>query len=263
MTHPSFKTRLKKGRPALGCLSNMGSPVAAEIIAASGYDAVMTDMEHGSGDFANAVQQFQAITAGGAVPLIRIPANDPVDLKRALDAGPAGVMVPAVSSAAEAAAAVNACRYPPQGIRGVAHSVARASGYGTDVEGYLQWLEAEFLLICQIETMEGVGDVDAIAAVEGVDMLLVGPMDLSASAGHFNDPDCAEMDAPMARVAESAGNEGVLLGTMATAGRTAPDLFEAGYDFVLDTVDIAILREAARAKVVASRKYTRDKKRGG
>jgi len=235
----------------------MGSPVATEILAASGYDAVMTDMEHGPGDFANAVQQFQAITAAGAAPLIRVPANDPVDLKRALDAGPAGVMIPAVSSAAEAAAAVDACRYPPQGIRGVAHSVARASGYGTDVEGYLQWLETEFLLICQIETMEGLGDVDAIAAVAGVDMLLVGPMDLSASAGHFNDPDCTEMDSLMDRVAEAAGSGGVLLGTMATAGRAAPDLFKAGYDFVLDTVDIALLREAARAKVAASRKFTK------
>lgn len=257
MPHPPFKTRLKKGHPALGCLSNMGSPVAAEILAASGYDAVMTDMEHGPGDFANAVQQFQAITAGGSVPLIRIPTNDPVDLKRALDSGPAGVMVPAVSSAAEAAAAVDACRYPPQGIRGVAHSVARASGYGTDVEGYLRWLETEFLLICQIETMEGLGNVDAIAAVAGVDMLLVGPMDLSASAGHFNDPDCAEMDSLMARVAEAAGSGDILLGTMATAGRAAPDLFKAGYDFVLDTVDIALLREAALAKVAASRDYTK------
>lgn len=257
MAHPPFKKRLKGGRPALGCLSNMASPVAAEILAACGYDAVMTDMEHGPGDFFNAVQQFQAIAGGGAVPLIRVAANDPVDLKRALDAGPAGVMVPAVSSADEARAAVEACRYPPQGIRGVAPSVARASGYGTDIEDYLQWLETEFLLICQIETMEGVGNVDAIATVEGVDMLLVGPMDLSASAGHFNDPDCAEMDALMARVAEAVGKAGILLGTMATAGRAAPDLFKAGYDFVLDTVDIALLREAARAKVAASRNYTK------
>ncbi len=257
MAIPSFKKRLKDGRPALGCLSNMGSPVAAEILATSGYDAVMTDMEHGPGDFQNAVQQFQAITAGGAAPLIRVPANDPVDLKRALDAGPAGVMVPAVSSADEARAAVKACRYPPEGIRGVAHSVIRASGYGVDIGGYLEWFKTEFLLICQIETMDGVDAVDAIAAVEGVDMLLVGPMDLSASAGHFNNPDCATIDALMARVGEAAKNAGALLGTMATAGRTAPALFEAGYHFVLDTVDIALLREMAQAKVAASRSYTK------
>ena len=110
MAQVSFKDRLKKGPSALGCLANMGSAIAAEILAASGYDSVMVDLEHGPGDILNAIHQMQAITAGGAVPLLRVPDNDPVWLKRALDSGPAGIMVPAIGTVDAARAAVQGSR---------------------------------------------------------------------------------------------------------------------------------------------------------
>ncbi len=261
MSKAGFKERLKGGRPALGCLANMASPIAAEILAHAGYDGVMVDLEHGFGGIANAIHQMQAIEAAGAAPLMRVPDNDPVHLKRALDAGPHGVMVPMVSSADEARAAVAACRYPPEGVRGVGHPVARASGYGVHVEDYLGRFADDFLLICQIETLAGVENVDSIAAQDGVDMLFVGPLDLAASAGHFNDPDHRQVDALLMRVLAAAKDAGKLSGVLATAGRPAPSLFERGFDLVLDSVDIALLREAAQAKVEAVLPYTREKEK--
>ena len=257
MAQVSFKDRLKKGPSALGCLANMGSAIAAEILAASGYDSVMVDLEHGPGDILNAIHQMQAITAGGAVPLLRVPDNDPVWLKRALDSGPAGIMVPAIGTVDAARAAVTACRYPPEGIRGVAHSIARASGYGTNLTDYLERGLTDFLLIAQIETMEGLDNVEAIAAVDGIDMLFVGPMDLSASAGYFNQPDHPDMENLLTRIEQAAKAQGKYLGALATPGRPAEALFKRCYHFVLDSVDIAILRDAALEKVAACRKYTK------
>ncbi|MEE9139783.1 MAG: aldolase/citrate lyase family protein, partial [Alphaproteobacteria bacterium] len=176
----SFKERLKGGRPALGCLVNMASPIATEIIACAGYDCVMIDLEHGPGDVLTAVQQMQAVSGTACAPLIRVAERAAVHLKRALDAGPAGVMVPMVSTGEEAHEVVAACRYPPAGVRGVAHTIARASGYGTQVQRYVERAEAELLVICQIETLEGVDNADQIAATEGIDMIFIGPMDLSA-----------------------------------------------------------------------------------
>lgn len=254
-----FKERLKGGRPALGCLVNMASPIATEIVARAGYDCVMIDLEHGPGDFLNATAQMQAVSGLACAPLIRVPENAPVELKRALDAGPAGVMVPMVASADEARAAVSACRYPPRGVRGVAHTIARASGYGTDLKRYMARSEDELLIICQIESPEAVDNAAAIAATDGVDMVFVGPMDLSASAGHFNEPDHEAVDALMARVEAAAREAGTLLGALATPGRPAAALFERGFDLVLDAVDVALLRDAARANVEAALPYTKEK----
>lgn len=252
-----FKDRLKGGRPALGCLLDMASPIAAEIVAAAGYDCVMIDLEHGPGGLLDATAQMQAVSGYACAPLVRVPENAAVHLKRALDAGPAGVMVPMVDSGEAARTAVSACRYPPRGVRGVAHTIARASGYGTGLDRYLARGEEELLVICQIETREGVDNAAVIAGSEGVDMVFVGPMDLSASAGHFNDPDHREVDALMRRVEAAATAAGTLLGALATPGRPAAALFERGYHLVLDAVDVVLLRDAARANVEAARPFTR------
>ncbi len=253
----SLKQRLKAGRPALGCLANMASPIATEILARTGYDCVMIDLEHGPGDMLTAVQQIQAVSGTTCAPLIRVPDKAPVYLKRALDAGPGGVMVPMVNTADEARHVVAACRYPPKGIRGVAHPIARASGYGTDLERYLARLADELLVICQIETLEGVDNAPKIAATDGIDMIFIGPMDLSASAGRFNQPDHGDVDALIALIEAAVRQAGKLLGILATPGRPAPKLFERGFDLVLDAVDIQLLRDAARTQVEASLHYTK------
>lgn len=260
-----IKARLQSGPPVLCCLANMGSPVAAEIVGLCGYDAVMIDMEHGIGDYASAVAQLQALAGTPAAALVRVAENTPVNLKRILDAGPQAVMVPMISTRAEAEVAVAACRYPPRGIRGVAHSIARASGYGTDLRHYIARAETELLVICQIENRAGVKNASAIAKTDGVDMIFLGPMDLSASAGHFNDPDHPEVERLVSRVETAVRDAGKMLGGLATAGRPATELFERGYDLVIDAVDIALLRDAAARNVEAARKYTAgsQKKRRG
>ena len=251
-----FKARLLAQRPALCCLSNMASPVAAEILGHSGYDAVMIDMEHGPGDMLNTVAQMQALAGTGAAALVRVPENSAVYLKRVLDAGPDGVMVPAVSTGPEAEKAVAACRYPPKGIRGVAHPIARAANYGVNVERYIGETEKNLLVICQIETLAGVDNAAAIAAADSVDMIFIGPMDLSASAGRFNEPDHPDVAALIERVEREVTAAGKMLGGLATAARPAANLFDRGYRLVIDAIDIALLRDAALRNVAAAKSFT-------
>lgn len=255
-----IKARLRSGRPILCALANMGSAIATEIVGLCGYDAVMIDLEHGFGDYADAVAQLQALAGTPAASLVRVAENTAVNLKRILDAGPQGVMVPMISTPTEAEMAVAACRYAPRGIRGVAHAIARASGYGTDVRRYVAQAESELLLICQIENRTGVRNAAAIAATDGVDMIFLGPMDLSASAGHFNEPDHPEVERLIRDVETAVRSTGKMLGGLATRGRPAGELFDRGYDLVIDAVDIALLRDAAVRNVQAARKYTSERR---
>lgn len=254
MRRVDLKGCLQAGQRLFGGFLNAASPVTAEVMALAGYDCLLIDREHGPGDLLAAQGQITAIRSTGCGVLMRVPANDPVELKRALDLGLDGVMVPAVNSAGDARAAVAACRYPPAGIRGVAPGIVRASGYGTDLAGYMAACEREFLLMCQIETKAGLDAVEAIAAVDGVDMLFVGPYDLSANLGHLGQPDHPAMDAAMARIEAAARQAGKLLGIIPTPGRDIAALFARGYHLVLGSADISLLRDAARAEMETARR---------
>ena len=242
-----LKRELLAGRPAFGCWLELFSPLAAEIVAQAGYDCVMIDLEHGPGSLMDAIALFHAVQGAGAAPLLRVPANDPVALKRALDIGPAGVMIPAVNARAEAEAAVAACRYAPRGVRGMAAPVVRASRYGADWQTYVQNAHETLLVICQIESRAAVEAVEEIAAVQGVDMLFVGPFDLSANVGHLGEPDHPEVRELIAAVERAAKAAGKLLGAIPTPGRGVEDLLAAGYDLLLPDMDSLMLRDAARA----------------
>ena len=130
------KKKLLKGEPAIGAWLSMASPIAAEIVANAGYDAVIMDHEHGPGDLLNAISLMQAVAEAGPTPMMRVPWNDPVYIKRALDIGVMGVIVPYVQNAEEARAAVSACHYPAEGIRGVAPHAARCSRWGVRLAEY-------------------------------------------------------------------------------------------------------------------------------
>ncbi len=242
-----LKAELLAGRPAFGCWLELFSPLAAEIVAQAGYDCVMIDLEHGPGSLMDALALLHAVQGAGAAPLLRVPANDPVELKRALDIGLAGVMIPSVDSRAEAEAAVGACRYPPRGIRGMAAPIVRAAGYGADWKAYVQRADEALLVICQIESRAAVEAVDEIAAVEGVDMLFVGPFDLSASVGHLGQPDHPEVRELIAAIERAAVNAGKLLGGIPTPERGVEELLAAGYHLLLPDADSLLLRDAARA----------------
>ena len=252
-TSGDLKQRLIEGRPAIGCWLAMDSPIAAEIVGQAGYDCVMIDHEHGPGTIASAVALMQALGASGCAPYMRVPANDPVLIKRALDAGVAGVMIPAVNSKAEAAAAVAACRYPPRGVRGMAASIVRASNYGADWQDYVQRADDALLVICQIESGAAVDDVEAIAAVAGVDLLFIGPFDLSANLGYLGQPDHPDVRKRIAAVERAAKAAGKLLGAIPTPERSIEDLLAAGYNLILADADSLFLRDGARASVARFR----------
>ena len=245
----SCKKKLLSGQAAIGAWLAMQSPMAAEIVANAGYDAVVIDHEHGPGDLVVAITLMQAVAEAGPTPMMRVPWNDPVYIKRALDIGVMGIMVPYVQNAEEARAAVSACRYPPRGIRGVAPHAGRCSRWGARLDEYRKAWPKQLLLMCQIETEEAVKNIDEIAAVDGVDMLFLGPSDISASAGHMLDMVHPEVNALMERAERNLRRTNKLLGTVIRPGQTLNWTYERGYDFIVAGNDARLLGAAAQAQV--------------
>lgn len=165
-----------------GTFLNLGSATAVEIAAATGFDWLLLDLEHGSGSFADLRSQLIAARTGNAPAIVRIRSVDADIVKFVMDSGAAGIMFPYVSSAEQAAYAVDCMKYPPQGKRGVA-GIIRATEYGCNWKEYYQTSNAHSLVVVQIETPEAVAAADEIAAVSGVDVLFVGPLDLSVNFG--------------------------------------------------------------------------------
>jgi 2-keto-3-deoxy-L-rhamnonate aldolase RhmA len=183
-----IRTRVLDGEPMLGIGCVLGSSLTAEMAGRAGFDWLWLDMEHGSFDYMALLYQIQACSGTAASPIVRVRWNEPPLFKRVLDLGAAGVVVPWVNTREEAELAARAVRYPPRGIRGVAKS-NRATGFGMDFEEYFKAANDSLLTVVQIETEQAVANAESIAAVDGVDVLFVGPMDLSVSMGIPNQPD--------------------------------------------------------------------------
>lgn len=181
MTRNAFKRGLQDGRPQLGLWVSLCSNFAADAVADVGYDWLLLDMEHSPNEIPVVLSQMQAVQGHGAVPLVRPPWNDPVIVKRLLDAGAPGLLFPMVQTRAEAEAAVAACRYPPKGIRGVSVTM-RGNRFGRDPE-YHARSEDDICVLVQVETVEAMERVEEIASVEGVDGVFFGPADIAASMG--------------------------------------------------------------------------------
>lgn len=244
-----LKKKLLKGEPAIACWLSMGSPIAAEVVANAGYDAMVIDHEHGPGDLLNAISLIQASAEVGLTCMMRVPWNDMVYIKRALDIGVEGIIVPYVQNAAEAQAAVDACHYPSAGLRGVAPHAARCSRWGVKLDDYLKSWPESLLLACQIETAEAMQNIDEIAAVDGVDMLFLGPSDISASIGHLGHTDHPEAVALMAEAERRMRKTGKLLATVTRPGKTLNWTFGRGYHLVVCGSDFRLLQDAANAQV--------------
>lgn len=169
-----------------GTFLNLGSAATVEIAADAGFDWVLIDLEHGSGTSSDLRGQLLATRGSQASPIVRIPSIDADTVKFVMDSGAAGVMFPYVPDAAEAQRAVACLKYPPVGTRGVAQ-VIRATDYGRNWKSYLSTANDQSLAVIQVETPEAVAQADPMAAVDGVDVLFVGPMDLSVNMGHPGD----------------------------------------------------------------------------
>lgn len=181
----SLRDRLLNRELTIGSWLSFGYPAVCEVMAKAGFDWLVVDMEHTPIDMFQAQQLIQIIDLAGCVPLVRVGNNDALLIKRAMDAGAHGIVVPMVNTEADARRAVSAIRYPPAGTRGV--GLSRAQGYGQNFEQYKIWAERESILIVQIEHVEAVENMETILAVEGVDGFIVGPYDLSGSLGRPGD----------------------------------------------------------------------------
>src|SRR3989442_11171483 len=169
-----LRARLREAKRAWVCCTGLGAPPVIELLALCGFDYLLLDQEHGFGEPSALLHSLQAMAATPhCTSVVRVPSNDPNYLKRVLDAGVEGVMVPNVETAEDARAVVAACRYPPLGRRGSALGSARASDYGINSSKYKSTAADELLIVCQIESPKAVENIDAIAAVEGVDVLFI------------------------------------------------------------------------------------------
>ena len=233
MNYTSIKQKLNAGARLNGCWIETFSPVCAEIMAMSGYDTAMIDLEHGPGGCLDAIPLMQAVGSRGCTPLVRATSAETSVIKRVLDLGPAGIMVPNLRTRDEALDAVASCRYGPDGHRGAAPGIIRATGYGKDVPGYLEWMRNEFLTIGQVVSASAVDRIDEIARIDGLDMIFIGPSDLSASLGGLGDYARPEFAEAMSTVENAVLSAGKWLGTIPFPGWSAQRLFSAGYRLVI------------------------------
>ena len=180
----NLKERLKAGVAIHGCWLNMGSAISSEIVSSAGFDWVLFDLEHGAGVEGTLIPQLQALGNSDTVPLVRVESFEPARVKRVLDAGVKGIMFPQIQDDNEARKAISSMYYPPIGSRGLAKMV-RATQFGKNSESYFEFTKKSMLGIIQIETIESLSHLDEIASIEGVDVLFLGPADLSLALGIF------------------------------------------------------------------------------
>jgi 2-dehydro-3-deoxyglucarate aldolase/4-hydroxy-2-oxoheptanedioate aldolase len=249
----TFRDRVLGGETLYGLWLDLSSPASAELCATAGYDWLIVDLEHGAGTEADLLGMFHAIAAGGdSAPLVRPQSGERIRIGRALDLGAAGIMVPRLESADEARQAVTYLRYPPDGIRGVATRV-RGAGLGAVGHGEVRRVSERIVGIIQIESVGGLRDADAIAAIDGVDVLFVGPADLSHSLGIPGRFDSAEYTGALDRVVAACRAHGKAPGILVYDTAVVPALRDRGFTFIGVGADAALVAEGAKRTLAAVR----------
>jgi len=242
------KTKLKEGKKMTAAWAQAASNITAEILGEAGYDILMIDHEHAPGTILTLISQIQAVKGCDAVPFVRAPWNDFVQIKRILDAGVYGLLVPYVNSREEAAEAVRAVRYPTAGIRGVAGS-PRGQHYGNNSMEYIGAANDEIFLMTAAETGTAVENIEEIVAVEGIDGIFIGPMDLASSMGHLGDASHPEVQEAIGKIEKAVFASGKVLATVAGTWEDAKKKYDKGYQILLLFSDTVSLGKAAREKV--------------
>lgn len=248
-----IRERALNGEILSGAFLNLGSSLTVELAGRAGLDFVLIDMEHGAGDQESLVPQLQAASATDASPLVRIAWNEPWRFKRVLDAGAMGVMVPWVNNAEEARAAAASMRYFPDGIRGAART-NRGTGFGFDFDEYFSNANDNLLTVVQIESTEAVEAAADIAAVDGVDVLFVGPFDLSITMGMMNGFEEPAFKEALDKVAAAAKGAGKAAGILLSKSEEVADVVDRGYTFIALGSDSGLVASgmSANAEAVAT-----------
>ncbi len=245
---PSFRSRLKAGELLVGTLVTLPAPEAAEIFSRAGFDWLFIDMEHSTLDPRDALHLIQAAGERSAC-ILRAPLNDEIWLKKALDTGCDGVLIPQVNSLADAQKAVRLCKYPPLGTRSV--GITRAQGYGGDGGEYLRRANDDIAVIVQIEHRDAVANLEEILSVDGIDGALIGPYDLSSSYGLVGRLGAPQVKDAVERVRETCQRRGVPVGIFSATKEGAERCVEAGYRLVAVSSDVLMLVNSA-AEIVKS-----------
>jgi 4-hydroxy-2-oxoheptanedioate aldolase len=235
----AFKKAIREGRQQIGLWVSLASPYCAELVAGSGFDWLLIDGEHSPNAPTTVISQLQAVAAYPVTAIVRPAWNDKVLIKRYLDIGTQSFLVPYVQNVEEAQAAVAAIRYPPRGVRGVA-GTTRASGFGRMAD-YAKHAEEELCMLVQIETREGLDNLDAIARVDGVDGVFIGPADLAAGLGHLGDQAHPEVQSAIQDAIKRIRSHKKPAGILATDEPSTRRYIEWGTTFTAVGLDAGIL----------------------
>lgn len=237
-----FRARLKAGELLVGTIVTLRAPEVTELLVELGFDWLFVDTEHAPFDSRDAQTLLQA--AGKAFPcLVRVPAGEEAWIKKALDIGAAGVIVPQVNSAEQAERIVRLCNYPPEGVRGV--GIARAHGYGTRFQEYVETANRRVAVVIQVENADAIRNLESIVSVPGIDAVLVGPYDLSASLGKVGqvaDPDVRQA---IALIRETCQTAGIRLGVFGVDARAVEPFIEQDFTLIAVGIDTLFLIKAA------------------
>jgi 4-hydroxy-2-oxoheptanedioate aldolase len=236
----TFKLRLQSGEAQIGLWLGLADAYCAELAANAGFDWLLIDGEHAPNDLRGMLGQLQAVAPYPSHPVIRPVIGDTALIKQVLDIGVQTLLVPMVESAEQAKKLVKAIHYPPNGVRGVGSALARASRWNS-IPGYLDKADEQMCLLVQIENREGLSNLDAIAAVEGVDGVFIGPADLSASMGYRGNPGHPEVQAAIEDAILRIQKAGKAAGILSADQKLAKRYIELGAAFVAVGVDTTVL----------------------
>jgi len=240
-----FRADLIARKRLIGCWCSLGNPITTEVLGVAGFDWLLLDGEHSPNDVLTFIPQLMALKDSVSAPVVRPAWNDPVEIKRLLDAGFYNFLIPMVESVDAARAAVAATRYPPQGIRGVSVS-QRGNRYGT-VKDYLQRANEQACVMVQIESRKGMAAAAEIAAVDGVDGVFIGPSDLAAGLGQLGNPNHPDVQDSIREIFATVSATGKPLGTLAPVEADARRYLEWGATFVAVASDLGLFRAATQA----------------
>ncbi|MBC8471211.1 MAG: 2-dehydro-3-deoxyglucarate aldolase [Planctomycetes bacterium] len=241
----NIKARIYNGETLIGCWLNLGSSLTSEIVGMSGFDWVLIDIEHGSGSEAQILQQLQALEHTPAATFVRVESYQRQRFHRILDLGAEGIMCPRINTLEEARQAAKAIRYPPDGIRGVARMV-RATNFGSDFSEYYANQKKNLVCIVQIETEEILNSLDSVAAIDEIDVLFVGPMDLSIALGVFGQPDHPRFMDALKATADAAAKKGKAAGILLQNPEEFKKYYELGFRFIACSSDSSFVQIGAR-----------------
>ena len=241
----TFKARLKKGDRLIGLWMTLADIYSAEVVGTAGFDWVVVDGEHSPNDIRSIRDQLIALEASDTHPVVRVPIGETRLIKQVLDIGAQTVLVPMVETAEQAEELVRACRYPPEGTRGVGASAARASRFGS-IPDYIATADDQICLLVQVENRAGIANIDDILKVDGVDGVFIGPADLSTDMGHSGNSSAPEVEQVILATLQRIKEAGKAPGILSTKDETTALYRDGGAQFLAVGIDLLMLARATR-----------------